>query len=91
MKYVMFRIKSTNGLNHEFPLIFPNVFVHSDVANAALTSIPELRNAEIVAAGECQISHCATGGNSVTLDLDGRDTDALHIRMMDYNHGITYE
>lgn len=88
MKYIMFRIDSPGDLPREFPLIFPNVLIHEDVAKAAIAGIPELAKAEVVAAGECMISHCATGGNSFTLQINGRAEDALHIRMMDYNHGM---
>lgn len=88
MKYIVLR-----AAGREFPVIFPNDFVHADVATALRESCDMLAKAEVVSAGETSSMNVAPGcvGKSSTLGVPsrGRADDDL-IRMHDYLHGITW-
>lgn len=96
MKYVVIEVKHGDDVR-EFPIIFPNILVHSVVAGSVIAGMQRYHDKEAtykaVSAGE--ISSMTLGergachGESETLKLKSRgDTDAALIKMHDYCHGI---
>lgn len=90
MKYIMLRIVTAGEIIRELPIIFPDAFVHADVAEA-ITKLPGLCTATPVAAGSLSSLELETQcyGDSQTLNLKSRgDLDSSRICMLDYSHGI---
>lgn len=93
MKYVVMRVKVASDQYREMPFIFPNMCVHSEIADSIkenLALVHQWLDVETVAAGEVSLftANIQCGGHSSTLDLKSRgEQDELLIRMMDYTHG----
>lgn len=91
MKYVMFFVEG-ELINQAIPVIFPNVLVHEDVAEAVKT-MPGMQNAKPISAGEVTFNpvdcaHC--DGRSDTLDLASRgERDSRIINLNDYGAGLS--
>ena len=95
MKYIILQtvVSNTVDVTREYPIVFPNSLVHSDVAEHmqhlllrehGVTSIA-------VAAGDLNLVglNLNCSGKSETLNLDSReDIDSALISMHDYYHGI---
>ena len=89
MKYIVIRTND-RGIIREFPIIFPNDFIHKDVADA-VRLFPPCRRGVVVAAGELSSMEIdsACHGRSTTLHATSRErTDDKLIRNHDYFHGI---
>lgn len=91
MKYVMFKVR-IGDLTKLTPVIFPNDFVHSMVAEA-LTSYRDTHgdvviDGEPVSAGELSVGVGKCYGRSSTLNLDPRPDDDKLINAIDYSHGL---
>lgn len=86
MKYVVFKRK-----DREFPVLFPDILVHSMVAESLTAKHGPLHGWQPVSAGflsslnvpaECH-------GSSETLKLKSRgDADSKLIATVDYTHGV---
>lgn len=92
MKYVVLEIKN-GDTKREWPIIFPDMMVHKQVANHMQHLIRYHHNmlCDVVAAGSISFFggevHCS--GESETLNLESRGTeDEKLIKMFDYLHGI---
>lgn len=93
MKYIVVEIK--NGeTKREWPIIFPDVMVHRQVAEHIQHLIVmehELDNPKIIAAGSVSFfgGEVRCSGESETLNLESRGKeDEKLIKMFDYLHGI---
>lgn len=83
MKYIMFVRDMGNGMRVAYPIIFPDMLVHADVAK--MMHRGDLRDAVIDSAGFISPMGMLCHGRSESLNLDSqskRDTDI--IRMCDY-------
>lgn len=85
MKYIMFREIIHGNLEHQFPIIFPDEFVHSDIAefitNNKKGSIP-------ISAGFITFSEVDVSGESETLKLFANSDDEKTIEFYNYFHGL---
>lgn len=86
MKYIIFEVTIGEELKKEEPVIFPNMFVHEDVAKRIchmlemehnFTSVP-------VSAGEFNPISCECSGKSETLNLKSRPQDSDIVKLCDY-------
>lgn len=83
MKYIMFVRDMGHGMKVAYPIIFPNMLVHADVAKFVHRG--DLRDAILDSAGFIEQGIAKCYGRSESLNLDSkpkRDTDI--IRMCDY-------
>lgn len=91
MKYVVFRIPGET-ISQEVPVIFPDQFVHSLMAEALQQAIvahlPEGGNVEVVSAGDIRIRNAICSGKSSTLQLRSRGKDTFLVLTMDHLHGL---
>lgn len=91
MKYVCIEV-TVSGIKRNLPIIFPNCFVHKDVADYMCVLIGQRQNidAKPVSAGEVNFvgNRVVVSGESETLGLASRGIDAYLIGMNDYNAGI---
>lgn len=90
MKYIVLR-QNFGSFAKEIPVIFPDVLVHSDVAET-MKRLPELRSADVISAGFVSSLDCdvACHGESTTLKLKSRgEQDSKFIKMYDYCHRVT--
>ena len=94
-KYIMFKHRG-----REFPVIFPDLMVHSIMADtmkqyyimeARAMGNPDWVAPVPVSAGEVQMVVAGCSGRSETLKLDSRPFDASAITMFPYTHGVTGE
>lgn len=89
MKYVMF--KTPDG--RHIPIIFPDALVHADVAIMIHDSehVRSVYGGALapVSAGTYSSFGGTAAGSSETLEIASHPDDERHIRMFDYNHGIT--
>ncbi|WP_139841349.1 hypothetical protein [Acinetobacter sp. ANC 4204] len=82
MKYIMFRQQQC-GMTKLIPVIFPNDFVHKDVADALQQTV--LKDSEIHSAGFISPLNLLPEGRSETLNVAADpDTDERVIKMNDY-------
>lgn len=93
MKYIVLQTTPKNNeIKREFPIIFPDVLVHSEVAEQMQHSLMRQHiTAKPVAAGFLNLVglNLNCGGRSETLNLDSRgDVDSALISMHDYYHGL---
>lgn len=89
MKYIVLQSK-TNGITRELPIIFPDLMVHANVAQALL-ALPEMKGFKAVSAGalSCMDLRPKCHGDSFSLKLKSREeVDNALIYMMDYSHGV---
>lgn len=92
MKYIILEIKN-GDTKREWPIIFPDMMVHSEVANIMQQHI-EFVNAmpcKRIAAGSVSFfgGEVRCYGESETLNLESRGVeDEKLIKMFDYLHGI---
>lgn len=84
MKYIMLKTKA----GQKIPIIFPEHMVHSEVASAITRSgqIPNVIGVD--SAGYCKLDGVHCFGESSTLDLNHKMTDASIIQTYDYLHGF---
>ena len=79
MKYIMIETK----FGQKFPVIFPNHFVHCEIAEV----MTRLYGGKVVTAGDCNIECHSTTGKSTSLDLESDEEDFNLINRVDYFHG----
>ncbi|PXF32636.1 hypothetical protein WH50_03400 [Pokkaliibacter plantistimulans] len=85
MKYIMLGVPMGQGLRH-FPIIFPDVFSHDQMAEAAQL-LPGLANSEVVSAGLCNID-VTCYGDSPSLQRASRSVDTRIINTYSLLHGF---
>lgn len=84
MKYIVFKVNKP--IKREIPVIFPDEFVHSDVAAMFMQNRPSMK---VVAAGDMSSLTMVCSGKSETLKKKSRGiTDMNLITTYDYLHGI---
>lgn len=91
MKYIVIR-QTTGTITREFPIMFPNELSHVEVANALLKGCPELKEGNVVGAGEmsCMDVEPNCSGRSSTLNINSREElDDQAFSMRDYTMGVT--
>lgn len=90
-KYVIVETTLEGGTRIEFPLIFPDKMIHSQVARA-IRRLPPIRGLPARAVGAGMIEHLevyGVGGKSETLGIKSRgETDKRLIEAYSYFHGI---
>ncbi|EEG5670946.1 hypothetical protein G3G77_002000 [Salmonella enterica] len=91
MKYIILRLDGK--IPREVPVIFPDLLVHADVAEAMTAMIKEdssntnITNVRVVSAGFCNTAvECF--GKSESLDIASRDIDDTVINTWDYTFGL---
>lgn len=85
MKYIMFK-QQQFGMTKLIPVIFPNDFVHKDIADALQQTV--LKGSEIHSAGFISPLNLIPGGGSETLNVHAApEIDKLVIKMNDYGAG----
>jgi hypothetical protein len=95
MKYVVIQEQIGDDVR-EFPIIFPNILVHSVVAASVIAGLQAFHNKDgkymPVAAGEISSMDLCAGschGSSETLKLKSRgEEDDKLITLHDYLHGV---
>ena len=89
MKYVMLQMDA-GEVKKMVPVIFPDVFVHSYVAEKLMTCLPLVGAVEVRSAGFVNLLGSVNCfGGSETLGVDAHPDDARIIETYDYLHGIT--
>lgn len=88
MKYIVLKIK-----DREWPIIFPDMMVHSDVAESMQLHVIRFHDerSRVVAAGSISFfgGNVLCSGESETLGIESRGSeDEKLIKMFDYLHGI---
>lgn len=88
MKYIIIKVK-----NREWPIIFPDMMVHSEVADSIEQHLRLHHNVDSIPIAAGSISffggEVRCSGESDTLQLESRySEDEKLIRMFDYLHGI---
>lgn len=86
MKYIMMK-SQIGGITRKIPIIFPDILVHQDVAEA-IRRLPQMRMSEPDSAGFIQMHNISCHGESETLHITAKDEDSDIISTMDYLHGI---
>lgn len=88
-KYIMIQTMH-DGLVVNWPVIFPDKMVHSDVAKCARMMVPVKGSVQgIVSAGKIEhVEADGLGGSSETLSLASREEDEAIIKLYSYLHGI---
>lgn len=86
MKYIMFQ----NSDGRKIPFIFPNTFVHSQIAEVIKPLLFD-KEVKIISAGDIKISIHNCSGNSSTLGVGVIKGDAKLIHEYDYFHGFPNE
>ncbi|EIS9096196.1 hypothetical protein L1O59_005101 [Salmonella enterica] len=90
MKYIMLR---TGGkLKRDIPVIFPDLLVHKDVADAikGMGSYSGFDGAYIISAGFCNVGvECF--GESESCNAVSRSIDDSVINTYDYTHGLMFD
>lgn len=81
MKYVMLKVKC-GDITHFYPVIFPNILVHADVARAMQAVIR--MGAVVHSAGEFNCDDPLCYGKSETLGVKSDEKDDHRIMMCDY-------
>lgn len=85
MKYIMFK-QQQSEMTKLIPVIFPNDFVHKDIADALQQTV--LKGSEIHSAGFISPLNLLPEGRSETLNVKADpDTDEMVIKMNDYGAG----
>lgn len=92
MKYIVIQAKLKNS-TIEIPFIFPNMLVHSDIADAMRCNLNlnhSIRNTTIVSAGDLSFlgGRLTCSGKSDTLNVESRQIDKQLIQTFDYTHGL---
>lgn len=91
MKYIVLEIK--NGeTKREWPIIFPDMMVHSDIANVIQKHLNQQnQESRIIAAGSVSFFggkvRCDSGSETLNIESRGSEDEKL-IKMFDYLHGI---
>lgn len=88
-KYIVLEIK-TGDVKREWPIIFPDMMVHKQVAQWMLQREHELKP-KVISAGLVSFfgGEVLCHGMSETLNIESRGAeDAKLIKMFDYLHGI---
>jgi hypothetical protein len=88
-KYVVLEI-DRGGVRIDFPIIFPDKFIHIEVATVVKLCAPlDGNNPRVVSAGSIDhIRPLSVGGESTTLRMKSRTGDGKMIEMYSYMHGI---
>jgi len=91
MKYIVLQIRNGETVR-EWPIIFPDMIVHSDIANVIQKHLYlQNQDSRVIAAGLVSFfgSQVRCFGESETLNIESRgNEDAKLIKMFDYLHGI---
>lgn len=92
MKYIVMKINNGETVR-EWPIIFPDMMVHKQVAYVIELTIKRFHNmpCSVIAAGSfsCFGGEVRCFGESETLGLESRgEEDVKLIKMFDYLHGI---
>lgn len=92
MKYIVMKINN-GGIAREWPIVFPDMMVHKQVAETIQWHLMRHHNMEcrVVSAGSfsCFGDEVRCFGESETLSLESRgEVDESLIKMFDYMHGI---
>jgi hypothetical protein len=89
-KYIMAEITMPQGLKVKVPIIFPDKLIHLEVATVIKLVAPlDGNKPQIVSAGTIEhIVPVGLGGESDTLKLKSRESDALTIKQYSYFHGV---
>lgn len=94
MKYIMLEMQIGEDLYRLVPIIFPNTLVHSEVAEAFISSLEKDKFvAQVVSAGECT-TLVSVNMDSYSVSLGGvvpNEGDESVINTVDYFHGISDE
>lgn len=85
MKYIMYRVG-----NRHYPILFPDLLVHAQVADR-LSTLIQFQKAVIVSAGEVSLVALSTTGESHSLDVSAEELDARRINVLDYSGGVDSE
>ena len=87
--YIVFRTgENQSGTAREFPIVYPDLLVHEDVA-IAMKTLPSLKDATVVSAGSMDLSTGQCWGRSSTLKIESRgEEDRQLINSYPYFHGI---
>ncbi len=94
MKYIMISVIDKMGMEREYPIIFPEALVHSDVYEAIsnmLTSDKQVDQINVVSAGFLNSLGIQTPVSGKSESLGGlkcRDSDTAAIQFIDYTHGL---
>lgn len=89
MKYVMFEVIN-DDIKQFVPVVFPNLFVHSIMADYFGVALREHGlNVKVRSAGEVRLgSRVRCSGSSSTLDVSSHADDAMIIETFDYAFGF---
>lgn len=89
MKYIVVKKQVSEFLAKEFPIIFPQELVHSEVFENIKKLIGD--NVDVTAAGEVSLFDGVTcSGHSETLEIGSRgEEDERLFRTYDYFHGYS--
>lgn len=92
MKYIMLEMQISDGLYRLVPIIFPGTLVHSEMAEAVISSLEKDKFvAHVVSAGECT-TLVSVDMDSSSVSLGGivpNEGDESVINIVDYFHGIS--
>lgn len=90
MKYIMIEQK-VGEITRKIPIIFPDILIHKDIADAIIPILSKMGESKIVSAGNFNNFMCDyTIGKSSTLNIEANVDDAEIINSYDYFHGIIY-
>lgn len=91
MKYIVLRTE-VGGLSRDIPVIFPDMMVHSIVADSFITACRlhwAKMKISILSAGEYSVMSKECFGKSESLHVESRgEEDTRLIKMYDYTHGL---
>lgn len=87
MKYIIFEVVTSGGVIIELPIVFPNCINHDTMAKVMIHSTYKDMNGgvvgKVVSAGFCDMHTLTCSGESETLGIGSRDSDALVVAMCD--------
>lgn len=87
-KYIVLEVDRKEAGLQRLPIIFPDILVHADVAEAIMR-LPNFvqHKATVVSAGDCSIeAQCSGHSETLNLNSDAGDTDLINT--FPYFHGI---
>lgn len=91
MKYIVLQIRNGETVR-EWPIVFPDMMVHSDIANIIQKHLYlQNQDSRVIAAGLVSFfgGEVRCDGESETLNIESRGSeDEKLIKMFDYLHGI---
>lgn len=94
MKYIVVEVKTADHYKREWPIIFPDMMVHRQVADVIQNHLAvdhKQPDSRIIAAGSVSFFggevHCSGESETLNIESRGREDEKL-IKMFDYLHGI---